>query len=102
MIWDERVFKKHEKILGITPYPPSSFHREVLIGGLHVFVDLNTFMEMRSFWVELEDLHGLCSPNWEDFSIIRNLDESSNSLRLTTSMRRFDEIIRELSLFTSL
>lgn len=98
----KRCSKNMKLFLDHTPAPSDFLQNKDTDWWIAGVYGPNTFGEGRSFWSELEDLHALCSLNWTlggDFNIIKNLNESSNSPRLTTYMRRSDEIIRELALF---
>ena len=53
------------------------------------------------FWDEVVGLSEICGSNWclgGDFNVVRNIGEKRNSLRITRSMRTFDELIREVEL----
>ncbi|RVW26396.1 Transposon TX1 uncharacterized 149 kDa protein [Vitis vinifera] len=57
--------------------------------------------EKEDFWEELSAIRGLWEDPWclgGDFNAVRFPEERRNSLRLTTEMRRFSEVIGELGL----
>ena len=57
--------------------------------------------EKEDFWEELRAIRGLWEDPWcigGDFNIVRFLKERRNAPRLTTEMRRFSEVIRDLGL----
>ncbi|RVW90107.1 hypothetical protein CK203_035864 [Vitis vinifera] len=57
--------------------------------------------EKEDFWEELSAIRGLWEDPWclgGDFYAVRFPEERRNSLRLTTEMRRFSEVIGELGL----
>ncbi|RVW42450.1 Transposon TX1 uncharacterized 149 kDa protein [Vitis vinifera] len=102
LLWDNRVLENLEVERG--GYSISIRFRNCVDGFTWTFSGVYgpvISSEKEDFWEELSAIRGLWEDPWclgGDFNAVRLPEERRNSLRLTTEMRRFSEVIGELGL----
>ncbi|RVX09662.1 F-box protein [Vitis vinifera] len=102
LLWDNRVLENLEVERG--GYSISIRFRNCVDGFTWIFSGVYgpvISSEKEDFWEELSAIRGLWEDPWclgGDFNAVRFPEERRNSLRLTTEMRRFSEVIGELGL----
>ena len=102
LLWDNRILENLEVERG--GYSISIRFRNCVDGFTWIFSGVYgpvISSEKEDFWEELSAIRGLWEDPWclgGDFNAVRFPEERRNSLRLTTEMRRFSEVIGELGL----
>ncbi|RVW72586.1 hypothetical protein CK203_060085 [Vitis vinifera] len=100
-IWDSKKLCKEEVVLGsfsISVKFALESYGPLWISAVY---GPNSPSLRKDFWVELYDIYGLTFPLWcvgGDFNVIRRSSKKLGGSRLTSSMRDFDNFIRESEL----
>ncbi|KAJ9678120.1 hypothetical protein PVL29_022881 [Vitis rotundifolia] len=98
VIWDSKKMHSEEVVLG-----SFSVSIKFTVDGnkqfwLSAVYGPNSTALRKDFWVELSEIFGLSSPCWcvgGDFNVIRRSSEKLGGVSLTSSMKDFDDFIRE-------
>ena len=101
IIWDSKKLRSEEVVSG-----SFSVSVKFALDGcgplwLSAVYGPNGPLRRKDFWVELLDIFGLSFPLWcvgGDFNVIRRSSEKLGGSRLTSSMKDFDDFIRECEL----
>ena len=105
IIWDSNKLRSEEVVIG-----SFSISVKFALDGceplwLTVVYGPNSSSLRKDFWVELLDIFGISFPLWcigGDFNIIRRSLEKLGGSSLTSSMKDFDDFIRECELLDPL
>ncbi|RVX21695.1 Transposon TX1 uncharacterized 149 kDa protein [Vitis vinifera] len=101
IIWDSNKLRSEEVVIG-----SFSISVKFALDGcgplwLTVVYGPNSLSLRKDFWVELLDIFGISFPLWcigGDFNVIRRSSEKLGGSSLTSSMKDFDDFIRECEL----
>ena len=101
IIWDLSKFKCSKMVLESFSITFKLCFEEEGSFWLTLVYNPNNSNLSKDLWVELQDLFGLTYPKWcedGDFNVIRRILKKMCVFRLTSSMRCFDEFIKESGL----